>query len=201
MVYIWFIFILYAILFAPGEELRNDPIVQGLLTGQFKNLDALVVTVFIFLGLFPLLFATLLLPKDKNIVPAWPFVLGSMLLGAFSLLPYFFLKKDGNSLPVRIPSWMVTLLNSRWYSMLLFLITISALTYLLNGFSFKAYWLSFKESKLVSVMTIDFLILTWLSYFIIKEQYGIKKYTWFSFFPILGPLMLRWRKLNGRKLK
>ena len=201
MVWIWLIFILYALFFAPGVDLWNDPIVHSLLKGQFGDVDSLVVTVFNFLGIFPLLFATLLLPKDKNIVPAWPFILGSILFGAFSLLPYFFLRKEGYPRPIRIPGWMVTLLNSRWYTAFLILISISALSYLLNGFSFNTFWLSFKESKLVSVMTIDFLLLTWLSHYIIKQQYGIKKYTWLCFFPILGPLMLRWNKRNGGKLK
>jgi hypothetical protein len=71
MFWIWCGLILYALFLAPGKVFTTDPIVQNLLTGNFAEVDPLVVTVFNFLGLFPLLFASLLIPVERGNPPPY----------------------------------------------------------------------------------------------------------------------------------
>ncbi|WRP04874.1 hypothetical protein U9J35_13205 [Rossellomorea aquimaris] len=198
MFWIWFGLIIYALFLAPGRGFISDPIVHDLLTGNFTEVDPLVVTVFNFLGLFPLLFASLLIPIERDKLPVWPFVLGSFVLGAFSLLPYFFLRKRNTHSSMSKPKWIHKILKSNVYSILLILLAFSSSIYLLNGYSLLTYWEAFNNSKLVSVMTIDFLILLWLSSYVMKNIYNVTRFSLLSFFPIIGPLMLRWMKRNGR---
>jgi hypothetical protein len=199
MFWIWCGLILYALFLAPGKVFTTDPIVQNLLTGNFAEVDPLVVTVFNFLGLFPLLFASLLIPVERGKPPVWPFILGSFVLGAFSLLPYFFLRKRKTPSSKRNPKWIHKILKSNVYSILLILLAFSSSIYLLNGFSLIAYWEAFNNSKLVSVMTIDFLVLLWLSSYVMKTKYNVTRFPILSFIPVIGPLVLRWIKHNGRK--
>ncbi|MFP3488833.1 hypothetical protein R0K20_14610, partial [Staphylococcus sp. SIMBA_130] len=56
--------------------------------------DAGLLAMFSLLGVFPAVFALLFLRNVSGSVPAWPFVVGSFVLGAFSLLPYFILNKN-----------------------------------------------------------------------------------------------------------
>ncbi|MGM0751061.1 MAG: hypothetical protein ACQET6_03970 [Bacillota bacterium] len=199
MFWIWSGFIIYTLFLAPGRGFTRDPIVQDLLSGNFSEVDPLVVTVFNFLGLFPLLFASLLIPVERDKIPVWPFVLGSFVLGAFSLLPYFFLQKRSTPTSMRKTNWIQKILKSNVYSILLILLAFSLSIYLLNGFSLLTYWEAFNNSKLVSVMTIDFFILLWLSSYVMKNIYNVTRYSMLSFIPIIGPLMLRWMKHNGRE--
>lgn len=194
MIWIWLGFVIYALFLAPGNGYASDPIIHEMLQGNFTKINPLVVTVFTFLGLFPLLFAVLLLPVDRDKIPAWPFILGSFALGAFSLLPYFFFKKGSNLSPLRTPRWINNMVSSKAFSLLLILLALSSLTYLGKGFSFDSYWGAFHDSKLVSVMTVDFFILTGLSSYTLLSIYDIKEKRWLSFIPIIGPLMLRWKK-------
>ncbi|MBN8194371.1 hypothetical protein JI667_19755 [Bacillus sp. NTK074B] len=83
MFWIWLTFVLYAMFVAPGKGFASDPIIQDLLRGNVNEVEPLVLTVFTFLGLFPMLFAALLLPFDQDKVPAWPFILGSLRTGGF----------------------------------------------------------------------------------------------------------------------
>jgi hypothetical protein len=199
MFWIWFGFIMYALFLAPGKGFTSDPIVQDLLAGNFAEVDPLVVTVFSFLGLFPFLFASLLIPVERGKIPVWPFVLGSFFLGAFSLLPYFFLRKRNTPSSMRNPKWIHKILISNVFSILLILLAFSSSIYLLNGFSLITYWEAFNNSKLVSVMTFDFLVLIWLSSYVMKNIYNATCFGFLSFIPVMGPLMLRWIKNNGRK--
>ncbi len=198
MFWLWLIFIFYAMFLAPGKGFASDPIIHDLLQGNVNEVDPLVLTVFTFLGLFPLLFAALILPFDRDNIPAWPFILGSLALGAFSLLPYFFLKRgDNRSLP-RTPRWLDNTASSNALGFLLILMAITSVMQLRNGVSLASYWNAFQASKLVSVMTVDFFILLWLSYYTMISIYNIRKNRWLSFIPVIGPVMLRWRKPNWR---
>ncbi|NMH70299.1 hypothetical protein HF072_16080 [Bacillus sp. RO3] len=198
MIWIWLGLILYALFLAPGEGFSTDPIIRQLVTGDVDAVDPLVVTVFYFLGLFPLLFASLLIPDDRGKIPAWPFVLGSFILGAFSLLPYFFLRKTGTVPSQSAPSLFHKTLRSNVFNILLILMAVASLSFLLGGFSLSDYGIAFRDSKLVSVMTADFLVLVWLSSYTMKHIYGVKHFNFLSFIPVIGPVMLRWKKQNGR---
>lgn len=181
----WTLLIIYAWLLAPGSKGINDLIMMKLISGQFTTVEPLVVMVFSCLGLFPLLFASLIIPNDSFKLPGWPFSLLSFGLGAFALLPYFALKGE-KSTKNRGFSSLNKWLTSRTF--LLFLLTMTLVLYL-YGFttgSFSGYTEAFKRSQLVSVMTTDFFALTWLTYILFKGH----RYRFVCVLPILGPLIL-----------
>lgn len=85
---VWIAFIAYALLLAPGQSPGSDPIFKELITLQSE--EPWLLTVFSWLGIFPAVYACMLLRtsvKERGRVPAWPFVILSFGLGAFALLP------------------------------------------------------------------------------------------------------------------
>ncbi|MEM5014973.1 hypothetical protein WKH31_01680 [Metabacillus indicus] len=187
---LWAALIAYAVFFAPGKSGEEDDIMKNLLSGSFEQVDPLVVTVFSFLGIFPMIFALLLLPNDTRKLPAWPFVLGSFALGAFSLLPYFFLRKERKHVERKLSEKAKMLRDSKW--VILFLAVLTAGLYLFGIImgSVERYSEAFQSSQLVSVMTADLFVLTWLSWYVLKHEYKMGRRAFYCFIPVLGPLCL-----------
>lgn len=80
---VWAMLVLYALLLAPGASAANDLLFKNLITGNFQQVDPLVVMVFSFLGLFPVLFMIMICKKDTYKLPGWPFSLLSLRLELF----------------------------------------------------------------------------------------------------------------------
>jgi hypothetical protein len=185
---LWAAFVLYAWLIAPSG---NEGYLQQLMT--MEDPDPLLLMVFSLLGIYPAVFAIIILSHDNSRFPAWPFVVGSFMLGAFALMPYFFLSNTKDHRPNRMPSWLQKLLESTLVHLLLLL---GSLVLIFNGFlkgDFSLYSQAFEISQFVHVMTIDFFVLTGLSIYVIgwdQEKRGGKRYwSWIGMIPILGVLL------------
>ncbi|RAZ81108.1 hypothetical protein [Planococcus halotolerans] len=186
---IWLLLIVYARYLAPGTG-ANNPIFPELFNGNIGAIDPLVFAVFNSLGIFPMVFLTILLLNDKQRWPAWPFALLSFGIGAFSLLPYYAFgnKKSGKKL--RTPRWLVRFLRSRfWLIVLIIMWTVNWLT-LLQGFSFADYVDYFFASSLVSVMTVDWLVLYGLSIYTVHRFYPDARSKGLAWVPIIGPVLV-----------
>ncbi|RWZ58894.1 hypothetical protein EQV77_08025 [Halobacillus fulvus] len=182
----WLLFIGYAWLIAPNGD-------QGYLNQliTMDDPDPLLLTVFSLLGIFPMAFATILLNQDDSRVPVWPFVIGSFMLGAFALIPYFFLSSTkGERNSVRTPGIIRRFLNARVYRFILLTGTIALVIYGLTAGSFALYQQAFETSQFVHVMTIDFFVLAGLSVFVIywnERKKGIENQLfWLGFVPVVG---------------
>lgn len=186
---IWLLLIGYAIFLAPGTG-ANNPVIPQLLSGDWGAIDPLVLAVFNSLGLFPLVFLTLLLLNDRMRWPAWPFALLSFGIGAFSLLPYyaFGLRKPEKKL--RTPRWLVRFLRSRFWLIVLIVMWTGNWLTLLQGFSFADYADSFFASSLVSVMTVDWFVLYGLSVYTVHRFYPDARYKGLAWIPIVGPVIV-----------
>jgi hypothetical protein len=69
----------------------------ALVAGDWAGENPAVVAHFQLMGLWPLAWAALLRDELRaRPLPAWPFVLGSMALGALALLPWFVLRPAGS---------------------------------------------------------------------------------------------------------
>lgn len=80
---------------APPNPPELDTWLLEMLLGYFAGFEAWVVALFYALGAWPFLYAGLLGDDLRaRPVPAWPFVLLSMVSGAFGLLPWFALSGD-----------------------------------------------------------------------------------------------------------
>ncbi|PYZ91527.1 hypothetical protein CR194_19535 [Salipaludibacillus keqinensis] len=186
--------LLYTFFIAPGAGSQEDLLFQQLVTGQFNEVDPLVVTVFSMLGVYPIIFAMLLIPKDHYRWAAWPFVLFSFVLGAFSLLTYFIFRKNKTYDKPRGPK---LLHKSLVHPISVSIVLIIAVSLYVNGSggSLTAYQQAFMSSHLVSVMTIDLFVLIWLSYDVLKNEWNLR-FSWLAFIPAIGPLVLLLKHKN-----
>ncbi|WP_422124303.1 hypothetical protein DHX103_05655 [Planococcus sp. X10-3] len=186
---IWLLLIAYAVFWAPGTG-ANNPIFPELFNGNIGAIDPLVFAVFNSLGIFPLVFLTLLLLNDRMRWPAWPFALLSFGIGAFSLLPYFAFGIRKPEKKLRTPLWLVRFLRSRFWLIVLIVMWTGNWLTLLQGFSFADYADSFFASSLVSVMTVDWFVLYGLSIYTVHRLYPDARYKGLAWIPIVGPVLV-----------
>ncbi|WFR61765.1 PLDc N-terminal domain-containing protein [Paenibacillus amylolyticus] len=170
---VWIAFIAYALLLAPGQSPGSDPIFQELITMQSK--EPWLLTVFSWLGIFPAVYACMLLRTSVKArgarVPAWPFVLLSFGLGAFALLPYYVWSSSANrtsgyaSLHFgrQRESGIARVAAHKLTHVVLLLLTLGTACYALMQGHPDVYMDAFKHSSFVHIMTIDFVLLTLLS--------------------------------------
>lgn len=190
---IWLLLIGYAVFLAPPGE-SPDPVFSKILSGEWSDIDPLVFAVFNSLGLFPLVFLTILLLHDRGRWRAWPFALLSLGTGAFSLLPYFAFgdKPAKRRTQNRTPRWLTRFLSSRFWLIVLMVMWAGNLLTLLQGFSLEAYREAFFSSGLVSVMTVDWFVLWGLSVYATRRFFSDAKAKTLAWIPILGPVLVIW---------
>ncbi|CAM3984108.1 hypothetical protein [Alkalicoccus chagannorensis] len=188
----------YAVFFAPGAANNEDPYLIQLVTGQFHEVDPLVTAVFASLGIYPVIFALLLLPNDRYWLPAWPFVLISFGLGAFSILPYLAFRGERKRDTPRGPGFLQQALQNRLFYILILLLGLLTWLTALAG-SWGAFTSAFTASHFVSVMSIDLLVVLWLTYDILRRDWNIRP-VWPALLPVLGPvLLLLWHTFSRRQ--
>lgn len=100
IIFVWVIFVSYALFLAPGKtpdaQAADATLLTQLLSTPFDGtVSALFVCIFNSLGIWPVIYAATLLPgaAKQSPVPAWPFVVASFALGAFGLSPYLALRE------------------------------------------------------------------------------------------------------------
>lgn len=186
---IWLLLLAYAVFLAPGSE-GSDPVMEQVFSGNLDAIDPLVLTVFNSLGIFPLVFLTILLRNDRQRWPAWPFSLAAFAGGAFALLPWFAFGDRPKKRGLRTPGWILRILRSKIWLILLLVFFVGNLLTLLQGVSFSGYSEAFMESSLVSVMTVDWFILWWLSVYAIHRFYPDAKRKGLAWIPIAGPVLV-----------
>ena len=154
--------VLYAAYLAPKGDPPGNLFVD-LALGKGPARNPAVWGVFQLLGIVPLMYWALLFPDGRGQrVWAWPFALGMMALGAYTLLPYLILRRDYAAPVPGQPNLAVRWFGGRPFAVfaagalvaLLFTITVWGN---LAGYVF---W--FRHSNFVHVMTIDLLVLTLL---------------------------------------
>ncbi|PYZ95458.1 hypothetical protein CR205_19795 [Alteribacter lacisalsi] len=185
---VWVLLILYTVFLAPGEPFGSDPVAQSLIRGQFEEVDPLITAVFSMLGLYPLIFIILLVSKDRHKVPAWPFAVLSFGLGAFTILPWLaFRGRVGKPFP-RGPEWLHRLLLSPFFLLILLFIGAGIWATAVSG-SLAAYSEGYFSSHLVSTMTVDFIVVLWITWYLARYEWQLR-HAWLAFIPAVGILML-----------
>ena len=133
------------------------------------QVNALEAAIFTSLGVWPCLFALILLQDSIRKVPVWPFVASSFVLGGFVLFLYLGLRQWGK--PLRpLSSKLTALLESRVFTILLWLVSLWLIIYALLHGSWSQFLLSFQEIQFVHVMTLDFILIAIAFPFLIYDD-------------------------------
>jgi hypothetical protein len=200
---IWLAFIAYAWFWVPGQPLGSDPVFKELVTLQSK--EPWLLTVFSWLGIYPSIFACLLLRRSgkarRSRVPAWTFVLLSFGLGAFALLPFFAWSSQTRrgsgyeqlSFGSQRESGIGRVATHKLTHVVLLLLTLGTGFYAVTQGNPDVYMDAFRASSFVHIMTIDFVILTLLSVIALfrdaSDNRRSRGWAAAGLIPLIGPLI------------
>jgi hypothetical protein len=125
--------------------------------------DPSLVAVFNYLGVWPMLYASVLLADppapEGSRVPSWPFVAGGFFAGAFALLPYLALRRWSTCATDR-SNRAVRWVTSRGVATVLLVVSAGLIAWGLLAGDPQAYIRAWRSSSLVFTMTADFAVLT-----------------------------------------
>ncbi len=159
---LWLGFVTYAFFAAPPDQPDTFTLIQDLSTGQWAGLNPVVVTLFNLMGIWPIVYWCLLFVDGKGQkIPAWPFALLSLGVGAFALLPYLALRESQVKFSEQKTLFM-KLLDSRWTGALLSLGSVGLVAYGLRGADWGNFVQHWRTSRFIHVMSLDFCLLSLL---------------------------------------
>lgn len=196
---LWLGFIAYAVLLSPPSTPDTLEVIRQLSTGQWADLNPLVVVLFNLMGLWPIVYASLALSDGPDqSIPAWPFVLGSFGFGAFALMPYLALRQPTCGLPQ--PQVDNALLKglSHWLlgtgvAIATILLIIYGLIQSHGGETWQDFIQQFSSSQFIHVMSLDFCMLTLLTPNLLWDDIARRGAApgWrsVSLLPLLGPAL------------
>lgn len=160
---LWLGFSLYAFIFAPPNQSDTADLIIRLSSGQWADINPIVVALFNLMGIWPMIYACLaLIDGTGQKVSAWPFVTVSFAVGAFALLPYLALREANPSF-TGPKTTLLSLVDSPWTGRLLALGSVVLLSYGILSGDFITNWSDFviqwRTSRFIHVMSLDFCIL------------------------------------------
>ncbi|MFX1535548.1 MAG: DUF2834 domain-containing protein [Promethearchaeota archaeon] len=192
---LWIALIVYALFLAPPIQPSTlDTIVQ-MLTFNLQEINPLVFALFNLMAVWPLIYAGVILIDGKGQkIPAWPFALLSFGTGAFAILPYMILRKPNREF-TEDKDLIIRIVDSRYYGIILLIITVGIVLYGILLGDFTAFFTQFQTDRFIAVMTLDFIILTvCVPYLIFDDMkrrlcYTPRLFWTFTVIPLLGPVL------------
>lgn len=160
---LWLGFSLYAFTLAPPAQPNTLNQIIQLSSGQWDNLNPLIVSLFNLMGVWPMIYACLaLLDGPGQKVSAWPFVALSFGVGAFALLPYLALRSPNPTFEAE-KGKLLKVVDSPWTGRALLIGAIALTSYGLFNGNLAANWADFTQqwrtSQFIHVMSLDFCML------------------------------------------
>lgn len=192
---IWLAWVIYAFVFAPQQEIADMDYIMQLARMETDHIDASVIALFNLMGVWPLIMAAILLIDGRGQkIPAWPFLLGSCVLGNFILFPYLLLRKnnphfDGNkTLGVRFA-------ESKLFAAVIALMACTMIAMAVSQGSIDAFMSAFRVNNLVNIMSFDFLLFLFAFPAILGDDMSRRgmpdtgQFWLYSLPPVLGPCL------------
>jgi hypothetical protein len=153
--------IAYAFWLAPPNDPQTFDLILRLSSGQWAELNPLVVALFNLMGLWPGIYLAILLSDGQGqSLRAWPFASLSFAVGAFAILPYLALRQPNPQ--AGEPSKLLTGLDSPWYALSLLVPAVGLLVWGLVAGNWADFAQQFASSRFIHVMSLDFVLLTLL---------------------------------------
>ncbi|NEQ97838.1 MAG: DUF2834 domain-containing protein [Cyanothece sp. SIO2G6] len=206
---LWIGLLIYSFGFAPSSQDGTMDLIVALSTFKWSGINPLVAALFSIMGLWPMVYAAVLLVDGRGStpdgatslqsVPAWPFIVLSFGLGAFALLPYLGLRRDKPRFSGP-ESDLIRLTESGGLAWLLLLSGAGLLLFGLIGGNWADFVAQWQTSRFIHVMSLDFCILSLLFVVLLPDDIARRQmeqgWLWglIAFIPFLGPgLYLCWR--------
>lgn len=160
---VWLGFSLYAFTLAPPTQPDTLDLILKLSSGQWENINPLIVTLFNLMGIWPMIYACFaLIDGVGQKIPAWPFVAFSFGVGAFALLPYLAIRENNPTFKGEKSS-LLKIVDSPWLGRALMVGAIALVAYAVAGGNLAANWADFVQqwhsSQFIHVMSLDFCML------------------------------------------
>ncbi|XP_057955311.1 uncharacterized protein LOC131149157 isoform X2 [Malania oleifera] len=204
---LWAALIYYALYLAPDQTpFRDKYFLQKLLNLKGDDgfrMNEVLVSLWYLLGLWPLVYSMLLLPtgrSSKSNVPLLPFLILSVIGGAYALFPYFVLWKPPPP-PIEeteLRKWPLNFLESKFTAGITVAAGLALFFYagLANGDVWKEFFQYFRESKFIHVSCIDFVLFSSFAPFWVFNDMAARKWDhkgyWLvplSLVPFMGPAL------------
>ena len=191
---LWLGFGFYAFLLAPPSQPDTLELIQKLSTGEWENINPLIISLFNIMGIWPLIYSCLLFFDGRGQkVPAWLFATLSFGVGAFAILPYLGLRQPDSYFSGK-KNLFLNILDSRILGIGLTVGTSVLLIYGLKNGDWENFIQQWQSSRFIHVMSLDFCLLCLLFPSLLKDDMnrrGMEKNPWYwvALFPLLGPLI------------
>jgi hypothetical protein len=190
---IWIGLIVHAVVFAPQQEVAGMNELIQLMLMDTKAFDAWVIALFNLMGVWPMIMAAILLVDSRGQrVPAWPFLLGSCVLGSFVLYPYLLIRGANPQFDGK-RTLAVKFADSKVFAGIITLATVFMIGFGAAQGSVEAFVATFKVNNLVNIMSLDFLLFIFafpavLGDDMLRRGLQDRRQFWlYSIVPVLGP--------------
>ncbi|UIE36705.1 DUF2834 domain-containing protein [Leptodesmis sichuanensis A121] len=156
---LWVGSLIYAFGFAPPNQPDTFELIVRLSTGQFEGINPLIIALFNIMGVWPLIYSSLLLFDGRmQKVWAWPFLTASLGVGAFGLLPYLILREPNPSFTGQ-KSIALKLLDSRWLAGAIAIAAFALVIYGVTQGNWSDFVAQWQTNRFIHVMSLDFCLL------------------------------------------
>lgn len=153
---LWVGFILYILLFAPPVQASTLTLLKNLFTGHWLEINPVIFSLFSLVGIWLLIYSCLMLVDGRmQKIPAWPFLVASIVTGVIGLIPYLALRESNQEFSGK-KDILLKVFDSRWTGFILTLSTLILLTYGLKMGDWQDFIVQYQTSRFVNGMSLAF---------------------------------------------
>ncbi|MEC4816616.1 MAG: DUF2834 domain-containing protein [Scytonema sp. PMC 1069.18] len=192
---VWLSFVFYAFFFAPPNQPDTFKLITDLSTGQWQDINPLIVALFNIMGVWPLIYSAVIFIDGRGQkTPAWVFAGASFGVGAFALLPYLATRKPNPTFVGR-KNIFLGLLDSRLTGIALAIGTAILVAYGIGEGNWGDFVQQWQTSRFINVMSLDFCLLCLLFPALLgddmarREMNNPQLFWLITLIPLLGPVM------------
>lgn len=197
---LWAGFLLYILLFAPPVQASTLTLLKNLFTGHWLEINPVIFSLFSLVGIWLLIYSCLMLVDGRmQKIPAWPFLVASIVSGVIGLIPYLALRESNQEFSGKKDIFL-KVFDSRWTGFILTLSTIILLTYGLEMGDWQDFIVQYQTSRFINGMSLAFCLFCLLFPTLLPDDItrrGVENkliLQLVSFTPLLGALFyLCWR--------
>ena len=169
---LWLALVAYSLISAnalSGTFAEDLDLIIRLCLGEWSGINPLIITIFYLMGIFPIVYAALILFDRNQQISPTTFVICSFGVGAFALLPYLVLRQRDRSWNGH-KTWLQKILDSRLTAIITSVAVIVLITWGITQGDWSDFAAQWQTSQFIHVMSLDFLILCCLFIAILEDD-------------------------------